>query len=1129
MKKLVFLLLGLALGAVSYASTTNITATVTDTDGQRWSNGRWSATIVMPGGVFSGTKATINGVAVPSSASGVMDDNGVLTGVLTDTSSLDQTGVLWKFRVCPNASITPYGTTDCASFSIPITGGALDLTPHVNAVAAPRFPAGLQAFGYSDQEVIPNDPGIGYFNTGKNTALAGQRIWDGKQWIGTPKGSANPAGITGQVQINSSGAFGARDAIGTGALTGKDYVDSGVSAATAAADAANTNANGRVSKGGDTMTGPLVLSGPSTSSSIDNTAASILNLRSATCRSVIEWGAVPSSSDNTSSLQAALDAAFSGGFCLSLGSGTYFTHTLHWRGQSIYGQGITQSSLQGIDSEDVLQTHSGESVVGNGATLSNFSIYINGSIDKSCTPAAGLAPAGDCTYNRPIETNSLLSPGANYHTYPMTVGTGAAWYDGASGVAVVYGTTPMYNVTIDHINVETRGYPSWCSSYSAHVQCSWGAHNASFYANFNPGTYSWHFYNTRSWGAASFLDVAVDGPPISSEETNDEMLFSEVSILSLHGITMPTSHRSRMEKVAIKGHGNSIFGVYGYPTVLVLDSIITPSSTYTERSGYLGTISNFYTEVGLLDKDGNNVGPSTDWVLNYISGTINFSFVGFNEDSTIATRGAGTSIYDLYNSTLYTADYGGLGEGNVSIGGNTYPQMYLCSGLDWGEVCGNNYLELGPTGGWAETSMVQDRGASNTLLINPGAPKQLGSKNVGLYNWSLPKNRISSDGLVFGVNNISSFDSLFFYGMDFYWPDASGGLQFSVQDLTAPITQTSATTYSSANGAWATTRLEGGFFGDADSRYPLIWGGRLPNISGTAYVSLKGSSAATQTYVLYRGGSYGYCEIAHTTITLSTSWQTYAIPYNGTLCGLSDPSSLGVPLMFGSSTTSDNSSVSVAYLAFIPNLSLGLSKLSLGSSQTFTGVQGTTGTKLPAATGTFTAGHSITTDSNGNLVDGGKAITDLVAKSGDTMTGPLVLAADPTSDRQAATKQYVDTQSRAQNYYWYISSSSFATSQMLGPVYVGAALGTNSAFIVRASGTYSCSVSPFVELMDLGSDANTSYASATPAGWGVSTAGIGVSSSIGGPSIIPGHYYGVAISTGTCTTPPTLDVTLYSH
>ena len=43
----------------------------------------------------------------------------------------------------------------------------------------------------------------------------------------------------------------------------------------------------------------------------------------------------------------------------------------------------------------------------------------------------------------------------------------------------------------------------------------------------------------------------------------------------------------------------------------------------------------------------------------------------------------------------------------------------------------------------------------------------------------------------------------------------------------------------------------------------------------------------------------------------------------------------------------------------------------LNGSQTFTGVQGSTGTKLFACTGSIASGHSVVVDANGNCVDGG--------------------------------------------------------------------------------------------------------------------------------------------------------------
>ena len=56
------------------------------------------------------------------------------------------------------------------------------------------------------------------------------------------------------------------------------------------------------------------------------------------------------------------------------------------------------------------------------------------SLDVSCTPAEGRAAAGACQMNRPIEANSIFSPGGNGLT--GTAGTGAAWSVGNCAIAM---------------------------------------------------------------------------------------------------------------------------------------------------------------------------------------------------------------------------------------------------------------------------------------------------------------------------------------------------------------------------------------------------------------------------------------------------------------------------------------------------------------------------------------------------------------------------------------------------------------------------------------------------------------------------------------------------------------------
>ena len=48
-------------------------------------------------------------------------------------------------------------------------------------------------------------------------------------------------------------------------------------------------------------------------------------------------------------------------------------------------------------------------------------------------------------------------------------------------------------------------------------------------------------------------------------------------------------------------------------------------------------------------------------------------------------------------------------------------------------------------------------------------------------------------------------------------------------------------------------------------------------------------------------------------------------------------------------------------------------------------------------------------DASGKVIATASVPDEYVLRSGDTMTGPLVLPSDPTQSLQAATKQYVDT------------------------------------------------------------------------------------------------------------------------
>ncbi len=114
-------------------------------------------------------------------------------------------------------------------------------------------------------------------------------------------------------------------------------------------------------------------------------------------RSVKEFGAVCDGvTDDTSALQAALNYANAHGVALTLPEGTCKTRTLNWRGESIGGLGKQVSALMGFPGEDVLVSGPDAMNILSYTRLHDLTIYVDQSMDVSCSPAEGRAAAGGC-------------------------------------------------------------------------------------------------------------------------------------------------------------------------------------------------------------------------------------------------------------------------------------------------------------------------------------------------------------------------------------------------------------------------------------------------------------------------------------------------------------------------------------------------------------------------------------------------------------------------------------------------------------------------------------------------------------------------------------------------------------
>lgn len=189
-------LLGVCLSAS--AATSTVTGTVTDTDGQAWNLGNYTATLTIPNNLFNRDVPRIGGVPVyPAVIKGTMSATGFISGTFTDTSSVDQPGTKWVFQLCPRTS----GSNVCVTVATTVIGATVNLTPAFSSLAAPRFPASGDAFGYADTEVqLPPPLGSRYFNVTDKCL----HQWDGQVWTAcnTSSGGLGPGGAIYEAQAN---------------------------------------------------------------------------------------------------------------------------------------------------------------------------------------------------------------------------------------------------------------------------------------------------------------------------------------------------------------------------------------------------------------------------------------------------------------------------------------------------------------------------------------------------------------------------------------------------------------------------------------------------------------------------------------------------------------------------------------------------------------------------------------------------------------------------------------------------------------------------------------------------------------------------------------------------------------
>ena len=189
MKKYLVLLL---LAASLRAQTTTVSATVVDTDGTTWANGKWKIAFTPNPSQPNSSIYKIAGVPLNPAVmnqSGSLDGSGAFSLSVYQTAPIAPVGSSWTLTVCPNA------TSACGIYKFTAIGGSMNLSSALTPVIpAPRFHPVSGTYGYNDGEAILSLlPGSTYWSVVSST----QRCYTGSAWAncnGSGGGGGNVVG-----------------------------------------------------------------------------------------------------------------------------------------------------------------------------------------------------------------------------------------------------------------------------------------------------------------------------------------------------------------------------------------------------------------------------------------------------------------------------------------------------------------------------------------------------------------------------------------------------------------------------------------------------------------------------------------------------------------------------------------------------------------------------------------------------------------------------------------------------------------------------------------------------------------------------------------------------------------------
>jgi hypothetical protein len=283
-------------------------------------------------------------------------------------------------------------------------------------------------------------------------------------------------------------------------------------------------------------------------------------------RSVKEFGAVcDGATDDTNALQAALNYAQTHGVALTIPQGTCKTRPLNWVGQSIGGLGKQESALKGFPGQDVLVSGTDAVNLMSYTRIHDLTIYVDQSLDISCSPAEGRAPAGSCQAGRLMERNSIFSPGGSGLT--GTAGTGAGWAVGNCAIAMPAATGTGGNglrvAQIENLEIAATGVDPMAAQYS-------GAHSTHTCGLYLAQWPHWsEFRNIDIRGLNT--GIAIPALPVTTPAglNSDSNRWENITIQATHGFTAAAGSNNVLDNVVAEA-GNSA-ATDEPPTGLVLD------------------------------------------------------------------------------------------------------------------------------------------------------------------------------------------------------------------------------------------------------------------------------------------------------------------------------------------------------------------------------------------------------------------------------------------------------------------------------------------------------------------------------------------------------------------------------